>query len=110
MVNLRRRLEMEKIIGDKLVDLLIEAGYDLSIDNGGDCLELPWTRDAAEVKAAMRATDDEMILARKDGVENTVKLVYGNSGWDVINDYSCYLSPIIDKLDDMTAEFEKEDT
>lgn len=108
-MELARRIEMEKIIGSTLVDELIAAGYEVTINNGGETNELPYTVDAAAVKAAMRATDEEHIHVRtRDAYIGWIFLVYGNTGYDTVCDYTINLTAIVDKLDGIVTAFELE--
>lgn len=105
-MKLERRLEIEKIIREKLVDELLADGYELAIHDGEECTECGTDGDKA--KKTLGACDEEWIFTRKGGKKATVFLVYGNSGYDVICDYSIVLQKVIDKLDPMIDEFERE--
>lgn len=106
-MKVERRLKIEKQIREKLVDELLADGYRLSIDNGEDIT--PYMTDAAYIKEILGAVDEEHIFAKRGPKENyMVFLVYGNSGYDVICDYSCALEYIVEKLNPLIETFEKE--
>jgi hypothetical protein len=90
-------LRAEREIREKTVDALLAAGYGLNLHNGGDAEELTYyTFDRAEILAAMNLTDEEWLLAKKlNGPSGWVRFVYGNDGWDVINDYSVNLEDVL---------------
>lgn len=86
-----------KIIKQCISDLLA-AGFWLNVDNGGTSFEIPWTQDPDKVFASMGHTEDETICAREQPDKpdrKWVRFVYGNDGWDVINNYPCSLEEIL---------------
>lgn len=105
-MKLERRIEIEKIIREALVDLLLADGYELAVDNGE--YVSGFTKNPEITKKMLGDTDEESLLTRKDGHKSSVFLVYGNSGWDVICDYGISLEPVIEKLETMQDQFEKE--
>ena len=114
-MDIKRRLEIEKVIREALVDGLLAAGYSVGLDNGGDRLEVAYgvgPDHAAKLKGAMGATDDERLLAVGGDLGSCewawVLLVYGNTGWDVICDYTTSLNEVVDKLQPMIDKFEEE--
>lgn len=86
----RHRMGVERRIVKMLVTNALSAGYELSVYDGEEYH--PWTTDEAEVLDAILNTDEDWLRYRKNGaMAGTVYLVYGNSGWDVIADYSVSL-------------------
>jgi hypothetical protein len=103
-----RRIQIEQRIARLTVKTLLAAGYALRVDNGCDD-ELPTARftDATAALAAMGETDDERVFAFKSGEPaGWVYFVYGNDGWDVINDYTTNLddalAPVLAYIDKLT--------
>jgi hypothetical protein len=94
-MKLETRIMIEKRIARRVVRDLLAAGYELTVDNGGDEAEIPWSRDFKTVVGAMFATDEETLVARKEGGRSFVYFVYGNDGWDVVNDYGVSLEPVM---------------
>lgn len=97
-VKLRQRLE--RTIARRVVLDALAAGYTLSVNNGGDEDEIPPQSKARPVLSAMFATDCEHLKMWKTGAAGTVCVgwvffVYGNDGWDVVNDYTTNLDPIM---------------
>ena len=96
-MSVKARQRLERMIARRLILDAIAAGYSLNVNNGGDRSELirP-SRNVREVLSVMFATDDEHLLFFKDGKRvGWAWLIYGNSGWDVISDYSTNLDPIM---------------
>ena len=101
------RIKVEQDIVTRTVHALLTAGYQLNVNNGGDDDELPHYTDKAEaVLAVLMDTDDEYLLARKpfSGDTKWVRFVYGNDGWDVINDYLTSLESVIGPICDYASE------
>lgn len=87
------RHRIERRIVRKVITTAIADGYSLNVDNGGEVLELPnFTRNFKEVFNAMFAADEDVLILKKDGrTTSFVRFIYGNSGWDVVNDYGTSL-------------------
>ncbi len=94
--QVRQRQAIERRIATLVVKQLLAQGFSLSIDNGGDELELQRCTDQAQILQHLFLTDEEHLLVHR-GIERTgfVYFVYGNDGWDVICDYSVDLEPWI---------------
>lgn len=94
--SIKLRQNVERDIAKAVVSQLLTAGFALSLDNGGDEYEIAHVTEADKVLKKMFATDCEHLYAEKDGkIYGWVFFVYGNDGWDVINDYSVKLEPYI---------------
>ena len=94
----------------------IKAGYEVAIDNGGNCdmeYEVGFTQDAKALYHGIFQTDEDMLYVRKPGQINPsgwLRFIYGNDGYDVLNDYTVNLeplyaavSPLIDKYESMVS-------
>jgi hypothetical protein len=98
-MNIAQRQEVERKIVTRVVTDLLNAGFELSVNNGGDEDEIPFTTDRDVVLNTMFATDSEHLFARKDEPHHRyVFFVYGNDGYDVIADYNYTLSDIMDPI------------
>ena len=99
-----KRIAVEARVVKKVIDTLLLAGYELATDADADDGELTYSVDRKGLYERMRTVDDERLYARKQGSPTSfVYFVYGNEGWDVVNDHgislSCYLDPILDWAD-----------
>jgi len=95
--EIRQRQALEEKVARQIVEDAIKAGYSLNVNNGGDTNELPEpVIEAQTVLDAMFKTDEEHLLLYKDGArKGWVFFVYGNDGWDIVNDYTTNLEPIM---------------
>ena len=88
-MNISTRQMIEKGIAKRVVRAAIEAGYTVSLYDGGE-----WTvkrsRKLSEVVGAMFTVDEERLDIRNSegGLIGNVWFVYGNDGYDAINDYT----------------------
>lgn len=83
-----KRQNIEYAILRRFVIDAIKAGYSIDVDNGGDEPDLAGSTSVKAVLKAAMETDDEHLILHKDGKRiGWVYFVYGNDGWDVINDY-----------------------
>ena len=92
-----QRQTIERRVVTRTVEALLDAGYALNVNNGGDDHELPdYTTDRAVILDALFATDADRIYAQQHGrVRDWVYCVYGNDGWDVIADYTVTLDAVL---------------
>lgn len=98
MSTLERKITMRQKLERKIARALIlqglAAGYAIVVDNGEE--ETPPLDSVTKILKAMFATDEEHLRFFKDGKYiGWVFFVYGNDGWDVINDYTINLEPIM---------------
>jgi hypothetical protein len=97
VVKLRREIEI-KII-KATVKALLKAGFTLSVFDGEEDFLIEENHGSADTKAiyaALYETDEDYLNAWKDGERfGWVRFIYGNDGWDVINDYTVNLEPWI---------------
>jgi hypothetical protein len=115
-MKLEQRIRLEKRIGRRLVRDLLAAGYVITVNNGGDKNEIPYSSDFSTITNAMFATDEEHLLVAKWGQDDSGKpyldqtsfvfLVYGNDGWDVIADYGTSLEPVLSPINHWIDELE----
>jgi hypothetical protein len=93
----------ERAILRRVIIDALKAGYELSVDDGGDELAIERSTNAKAVLAALMNTDDDrLILERRIvGVEREhgwVRFIYGNGndGCDVICDYTVNLDAVLE--------------
>jgi len=105
---------IERRVVRRIVRALLAAGYEVSVNNGGDYNEIPYTKDFELINKTLFATDEEHILCRLVKNAEIIKtsfvfLVYGNSGWDVVNDYGTSLEPVMEPInrwaDELSEKF-----
>ena len=99
-ITVKQRQAIEKrIVASAIADLL-EANFELTVDDGEDGV-LVRSTDPEAIAAAMMLTDEDRLFAyhhaMPDGgkAEGWVYFVYGNDGPDVINDYTTNLEPYL---------------
>jgi len=104
-MSIAARQKMERQIARKVVTSGIAAGYQLSVFDGGE-VTVARSTTVSEVMAGLFTTDDDRLLFFRPGEAQPcgwVWLVYGNDGWDVVNDYTTNLESVMkpaDKLAD----------
>jgi len=92
------RIAVEKEIYTKVIDVLLEAGFGLSIDNSGNDYEIENSRDREAILKSMFLCDEDRLYVHKPTDSQPfawVYFVYGNDGWDVISDYTVNLEKYI---------------
>lgn len=104
-MTVRMRQYVERDIIAALVTQVLEAGHDISVNDGGETT-LWNSRDKAAIMAALMTTDEDHLYvdARRGpldevlGVRGEVALIYGN-GPCVINDYHVSLEPLMTRAE-----------
>lgn len=98
-VKMRQRVERE--IARACIKALLDAGFTLGV-NDGEETTIHHSRSAKKIEAAMFTTDEDWLLVNVKGDNRKdkrpqywVRFVYGNDGWDVINDYTVHLEQYI---------------
>lgn len=105
-----RRLALEEKIVEAIVDRLLEVGFELSVDDGGDEMAIERSRDKAAIMEALINTDEDRLhaLVPRGGRMGNLRggwvlFVYGNDGYDVVCDYTTglehRLKPVFDMVD-----------
>jgi hypothetical protein len=90
---------VRKVIADALA-----AGYTLSVWDGEE-ETLTNSSDADALFKAMMTTDQDHLYFLRDGKSvGWVFFVYGESGWDVINDYTVNLEEVLKGADALSDE------
>lgn len=88
-MNIKTRQQIERRIAKQIVKSALAQGYSISLDNGGEQYEIEQASKASDIHKEMFATDEETLAFFKDGkCRGVVFLVYGNDGYDVINDHT----------------------
>lgn len=103
-----KRLELELRVLRKMCRSLCAAGYSLSVWDGEEWAIKRSTQPDI-VLAELRATDEEQVRVREgDKVIGTIYLVYGNSPWEVVSDYSTSLESALAETTAYTDAMELE--
>jgi len=106
-MNVKMRQRVERAIARRVILDALAAGYALNVNNGGDEHELPApSTKVKEVLGAMFATDDEHLMFYKEGKRvGWVWFIYGNSGYDVVSDYTCNLEDVMQGADALADKY-----
>lgn len=95
-----QRLELELRVLRKMCRSLCAAGYSLSVWDGEEWA-IKRSIQPDIVVAELRATDEERVRVRNgDRIIGDIYLVYGNSPWEVVANYS---TPLESALAETTA-------
>ena len=93
-MSVKMRQEVERKIAAAVIADALVAGYVISVDNGDE--ETKPMADFQLIIDAMFMTDEDRLYIWKAGQRfGWVSFIYGNDGWDVINDYTVNLESIM---------------
>jgi len=99
--------EIETEIVQAVIRQILGAGFQLSVNNGGDSDEITLSTNFDNVFSHMFAADEDYLKVFKmDGsYKGMVYFIYGEYGWDVINDYSVSLEPYLTEADKISQKY-----
>jgi hypothetical protein len=104
-----RRQSVERRVIRAFVRQALRAGHWLRVHNG-ECFECVRTDRESVVMAALMTTDEDHIFVyaheHAAGRSGWVFLVYGNDGWDVINDYTLSIESLMSDADALADRLE----
>lgn len=107
MSALKRRISIEGRIAKKAIEEFLKAGYTLGVNDGNE-LVISNSVDAKAVYKAMQSVDEEHLIVYKDGKRfGWLFFVYGNSGYDVIADYTTNLEHVMEAVNEYADKQEK---
>jgi len=95
-MNNEQRLKTEARVIRRYLKTLVDAGYELQVDDGGDNA-IPWTRNAGVALDDVTAVDMALVYVRKAEGERTsfLQFVRGNAPGEVLCDYGMSLEEAI---------------
>ncbi|ACC55542.1 MULTISPECIES: hypothetical protein [Gammaproteobacteria] len=108
-VETRQRIERQ--IARKAAKDLIAAGYKVAVFDGEE-IALEASTDVRAIMAAMFSTDEDYLFAMTPGEDGKMKragwvrFIYGNMGFDVINDYTTNLEGALAETNALADQLE----
>src|SRR5882724_2820009 len=101
-----KRQELEHEIARKVIADALAAGYAIDVFDGED-YPLTKSTDPEAIFSAMFSTDDDRLFFRKDDkIVGWVWFIYGENGWDVINDYTVNLEDVLKGASELSEQLE----
>lgn len=100
---------IDKKIVNFCVKSLLQQGCVLSVDDhDDDTLAVDSSTEASEIIDAMLAVDEVHLIVQtpNGGPKGWAFFVYGNDGYDVINDYTLNLEEVLKPTNDYAKQFE----
>ena len=94
----QKRRQTERIIVRAILTKAKREGYAISLDNGEEIIKLSPLKTVKAMLEECFSVDDEALLLETGGKKGWVRLVYGNTGFDVICDYSPRLDDVLDTI------------
>ena len=101
-MNVKERQKIERRIVRSILTKAKKEGYIISLDNGEEIIKLSPLNSIKAMLEQCFSVDEEHIILKKDGHKfKSIFLVYGNSGHDVITDYSTSLEKFMSPIEEM---------
>jgi len=100
------RQEIERKIVTQIITDALAKGYTLGV-NDGEEITLERCNDPETILKALFTTDDDWLLVyAADGKRiGWVRLIYGNDGYDVVNDHTTNLADIMTEADKLSDHY-----
>lgn len=96
-MTIEERQRIEKNIVRLIFRHGIKLGYSFRVNDGGAVYPSAPSNKERELMPLCFSVDEEKLIAYKDGVRaGAIFLVYGNDGFDAVNDYTASLEPILE--------------
>ncbi len=106
-MNVKFRQRIERLITRRFIVNALAAGYAITVNDGEEDV-LERSHDQHAILGAMFTTDeDRLFLERNNFGCGWVRFIYGNDGWDVVNDYTTNLQSIMDNVEKTADRLEK---
>ena len=110
-MNVETRQKIERQIARKTAKDLIAAGYSVAVFDGEE-IALEASTDVRAIMAAMFSTDEDYLFAMTPSEDGKMKragwvrFIYGNTGFDVINDYTTNLETALTETNALADRLE----
>lgn len=100
--------DAERKIARKVIDDAIAAGHTIDVFDGEEVV-VKRSAEAETIFGAMFSTDSDTLIIHKDGKRiGAVWFVYGNTGYDVISDYSMSLHELLQGAGELSEQLESQ--
>ena len=101
-----KRQEVERQIATRVIADALTAGYSIDVFDS-DEFTLENSTDADAIINAMFTTDEDHLYLRKNGERvGWIYFIYGENGWDVINNYTVNLEELLKGTFELCDELE----
>lgn len=111
-MSIKIRQRIERTIAERTVEVLLDAGYLLSV-NDGEEETLSNSQSPKAILSAMFTTGEDWLIVRKPAGGDSgnvnkgwVRFIYGNDGPDVINDYTTNLEDVLKPVNKLCDDIE----
>lgn len=106
MATHQARRFAELLIVSATVQSLLGAGYLIDVNDGEDDVLLGCA-DHDQILRVMFSTDEDVLFVVRDGARRGwVRFIYGNSGFDVMNDCTSNLEAVLQPANDLANMIE----
>ena len=108
-MTIEERQKIEREIVEAVIDSALAAGYSISVEDGDSELAIERSKDRAAILAEMFQMDDDTLRFHEGDREmwnGWVYFVYGNDGWDVVNDNSTNVEHLLRSASVLIEKYE----
>lgn len=104
--EVKKRQRIERAVIRAFVKAALTDKCEISVYDG-EQYPLKRSNSESEIMKAIMSTDEDRLNVWKDGKQiGWVFLVYGNDGWDVINDYTVSLEYLMAEVTKISDRYE----
>ena len=106
MSTISKTRKIEKAVVSAIVKSALGLGYTISVWDGGETVVHKSTKYRVVMDACFSTGEDVLTIWNGAVRLGFVFLVYGNSGYDVISDYSTALEPVLEKANAVADNYD----
>lgn len=105
-MSIKMRQKVEREIAEAVIDGALEAGYTLDVYDTEE-VTVKNSASKTEILEAMFTTNEDYLYVRNGGTNpfGWVRFIYGNDGWDVVNDYTTNLEEMMTKANALAESY-----
>ena len=103
-MSVKLRQELERRIARTIIQDAIEQGYTLDV-NDSEETTLKGSTDVKAILKAMFTTDEDYLILHRGKEQGWIRFVYGNDGWDVVNDYTVNLEDVMTSANKLADKY-----
>ncbi len=93
-MSVKWRQELERKIAKRVIADALKMGFTIDV-NDGEEITVKASADRKAILSAMMTTDEDYLILHRGKEHGWVRFVYGNDGWDVVNDYSTNIDHVM---------------
>lgn len=107
-MQVKDRINLERKICRAVIKDALKDGFKISVYDG-EAFAIKRSDNFRAICAALMSTDEDVLqLYKADKKEGWIHFIYGNTGWDVVHDYTTNLEHLMKTANDISDKAVKQ--